>query len=1640
MSPTGKSSTEAREHAEFQQWVRSLSLSQLLNAMELSFQQDASTGGSSSHEYDLLAEMVRMQSPPPTPIHPRAVFYKPASGKGKTDGRNEAARVLRNRTQRPRFFRFFENKSISFPAGIEPFFGGGAATGLPYLVKASGGNGGNAGRRRGEAAGRRERNRAAAAAKQKRYEITASKFVTSWGDALSVGSSERTRNADEKLLAYSVLDKGETITGQSTRIYMSFCATSTTNTTADILRLLRVASRGNFLASPHHNPQSNNIPAFCSPWLDLTNRWFSLPMYLASRFEVGLWDSFQDNRRVVTLLCRNNLLWNNLEEKLTQAVIERTINNVLRDTLRKDRTLLTSSPHASRVRDGMVFDLVEAMEFWRAKEIFFANESFSDTNTDTLSPIKIFARAISKTPLLELHESTGSLREKILQYLQAELTAEIGNDLINFDSFPNKNKQLKFYSKKKKQKKKRNGRKKQVEVSNDSDCTAGAFGNSNSNINRDSSDEESESIPTRLALVDGNRRLTFPNNGTPFVDRNRNIVMCLSTLNDIVNEVFRRAGLDVSSDESDAPVVGAKKQKIAVPKANKQTLSWVASKVASKAKDKKQQKRLQQGSPREEQKSHQSSEGHPYLPPRESDADFPAINGSIDTFPSQYSFPEGFFVRAAPFQSNPWHAYHNKNDDDTNDDNDDWGRSNRNPPRERSILTEFFIEQEMADAQRLEHIAASSTAASLASSNDMNNEDTLSISDKFFISLDNGNKAPASDIASDIMSNNEVSVEEFPALGIYPEEPSDSQEILEEAKSVQGEIEADSDFPGLKEAAAGPENTNENVKSTAHDTGESRSITSEAPATPSPRLSPILLSLDDLRDIRRTSAKSVDYSPHLASATVPSSLPSSPVNQSKRRLVSSLSRENLRRNRTVEGNLTYRNVAAGQAKVKVRATRSVSSDSVGKATKRESRPAFTHKRREPPVAVSGKSENDKVQLRDESMNSSGAPSSYRNVAAKSTKSVSARSWNPLKSGGEEKLASVKHQPQRELCARSDTAIEGHEEYHNWRQDSRRSLPDNPDNITVGGRDGSTTITSMSHRESEETTILREERNAYSDMCLTLGAEVARLKNQLAAQQGAAVYPPFDYSQGYLQPTLFGAASFDPECMRPSFQNGQALGAMSDAGVHRGEYESQFSEDEEHLGKVGYNETGRRLSSGHTLADSDVSVEPSSISHVLPGPVGLPLPMSKDSQGAGAFNSLQTRLAQDIFRFVASTDMQHRKLAKTRNAAVVRMKRLVNTLWPRAQVKVYGSHVTALCLPSSDLDFVVCLPAVHKKAPADAPGVLEGRNAINETSQKVLARKLKGESWIDPRSMKLIERTVVPVIKVATKDTRARTVQLDISFDSPEHHGLEAVAMVKQIVEELPMIRPLVLVLKQFLLDRALLTAYTGGLSSYCLFLMVARYLQEQASSWVDCGSLLMGFLDFYGNSFDPRCTGISVGYGQYFTRPNYVATQGPTAGQHMWVGASPTPTVATSPASTGGSTAFYRRNSFGENRSVDGLRGATGSPHIPAPRSQSHGGARYGNRRPQPAQHTPLEAPMDHSMQFTGYLDPLFVDDPLSYGNNVGRNAFRIFQVQRAFSDAHRALVASLEWDIQSTGDLHENNDYPLLKCLLQSEDVFYEL
>jgi hypothetical protein len=614
----------------------------------------------------------------------------------------------------------------------------------------------------------------------------------------------------------------------------------------------------------------------------------------------------------------------------------------------------------------------------------------------------------------------------------------------------------------------------------------------------------------------------------------------------------------------------------------------------------------------------------------------------------------------------------------------------------------------------------------------------------------------------------------------------------------------------------------------------------------------------------------------------------------------------------------------------------------------------------------------------------------------------------------------------QICARSET-LEGDTDWEHWNDRLNNSL--DGDNNATTMKDETTTITSApSHHESEEMSRLKEERNSYRDLCLTLGAEVAKLTNILASQRISNIGGHMiGMSHGAYQPNL-AEPIFDPQSVDRGYvaRHGRTFAAMSDAG-HRAEHESLASE-----------ETGALVRQSGVVGDSDWSVDQASAA-IQSTQFQLPsfITRTKGMSDPVSLNGMQSRLALDIMQFVDSTSTQLRKQGPTRQGAVERMIRLVNTLWPRAQVKLYGSHVTGVCLPSSDVDFIICLPAVHKKAVAVAPGVLEGRNAINESSQKQLYRRLKAETWIDPRSIKLIERTIVPVIKVTTKDTKARTIQLDITFDAPGHHGLEAVDLVTQMIAELPMIRPLVLVLKQFLINRSLLTAYTGGLSSYCLFLMVARYLQEQPSVYGDVGALLIGFLDFFGNHFDPRTTGLSVRRRQYFPRPNYSASRfqpSPPAASH----APPAWNHGVFTGQGPGSTQFYRRNSFSDKGS--GEMAIRGPPIFSEPMQ-----FRTGPQAPHPPHQSfmPDGRPMDNSMfehRISYNFDPLWVEDPLNESNNVGRNAFRYLQVQRAFSDAHRALVAALEWEVLSMNDPDHDPEYPLLKCLLQTEDLVFDL
>jgi hypothetical protein len=357
------------------------------------------------------------------------------------------------------------------------------------------------------------------------------------------------------------------------------------------------------------------------------------------------------------------------------------------------------------------------------------------------------------------------------------------------------------------------------------------------------------------------------------------------------------------------------------------------------------------------------------------------------------------------------------------------------------------------------------------------------------------------------------------------------------------------------------------------------------------------------------------------------------------------------------------------------------------------------------------------------------------------------------------------------CARSECAFDGVEDA------SHCNVIPRDDTMTKDG--ASTTISSVRTPPVEEQFAnVKEERDAYRDLCLTLGAENAKLRNLIASRTCAPLHNPPSFYPEQINPFFFSNPSFEfhfgagynPGSFHP-------VVAKSDAGVPRGEHESYArSEDgtEMYPSVIGMSETQnsmswqargdsvhsacRRTSGGGTYAESDTSLEQniggpeshifSAFRHVnRQDPYFGPMPQSRLSRGRcihlyHIYTVILVLIAPlhtllDIHQYMQSLKTQLKRNESRRVWVVEQITKSVNTLWPRAQIKMYGSHMTGLCLPSSDMDFVICLPAVHKNAPARAPGDLEGRNAINETNQKVLSRKLKGESWLGACSRTLI---------------------------------------------------------------------------------------------------------------------------------------------------------------------------------------------------------------------------------------------------------------------------------------------------------------
>ncbi|XP_017856721.1 PREDICTED: non-canonical poly(A) RNA polymerase PAPD5-like [Drosophila arizonae] len=211
--------------------------------------------------------------------------------------------------------------------------------------------------------------------------------------------------------------------------------------------------------------------------------------------------------------------------------------------------------------------------------------------------------------------------------------------------------------------------------------------------------------------------------------------------------------------------------------------------------------------------------------------------------------------------------------------------------------------------------------------------------------------------------------------------------------------------------------------------------------------------------------------------------------------------------------------------------------------------------------------------------------------------------------------------------------------------------------------------------------------------------------------------------------------------------------------------------------------------------------------------------------------------EHFYRYILPTPTEH----AARIELLSRVERVIQGLWPEALVEIFGSFRLGINLPNSDIDLVVLGRWEHLPL-------------------RSLESELRSSGIVLPGTLQVVDTAAVPIIRFTDCETH---LKIDISVNMP--NGIESSELVKKFLHEHPVLGKLVLVLKQFLEQRNLISTLNGGISSYNLIIMCINFLQmhprQHYPESTNLGVLLLEFFELYGLSFNYAQIGISIWQG-----------------------------------------------------------------------------------------------------------------------------------------------------------------------------------
>lgn len=154
-----------------------------------------------------------------------------------------------------------------------------------------------------------------------------------------------------------------------------------------------------------------------------------------------------------------------------------------------------------------------------------------------------------------------------------------------------------------------------------------------------------------------------------------------------------------------------------------------------------------------------------------------------------------------------------------------------------------------------------------------------------------------------------------------------------------------------------------------------------------------------------------------------------------------------------------------------------------------------------------------------------------------------------------------------------------------------------------------------------------------------------------------------------------------------------------------------------------------------------------------------------------------RLHNEILTFCEYIAPSNSEL-RVRDSVVAEITEIVHSLWPTCTVHVFGSQMTRILTPTSDLDIALL----------DVP---EGENFDIQETLLTLATKFTNSGLFS--YCEAIVNAKVPIVKM---DHISSGISLDVCIN--QDSGLKTGKIVRKLVRDYPPLRPLTIVLKVFL--------------------------------------------------------------------------------------------------------------------------------------------------------------------------------------------------------------------------------------------------